>query len=365
MSFALGIARELAALASSAPRRWPGAATTSGRGERFLVNLSAGIGDALMALPMIRVLRAARPAAHIGLLATEVNATLLEAEPGIDAVIRWPPIPRAPDLLAMARQVADGRFDAVLCTLPSDLVSTALALRLAGVPLRVKHRLVGVERARDWQFCFTDLVEPQPTEHKVFENLRLLEPAGVATGTQSIADLVPLLRLTLAPAEIARAQTRLPRIAGRHRIGFHPGCKPGWEFKRWNPEHFAALADRLAVEQGAEIVWFGGADEATDVGGIMRRMRSASTSMAGELGIRDTAALIASCAAFVSNDSGPMHVATAVGVPTIGLFSDANPRTQPSRTGPFGPAHTVIGRSDLQAITPAEVATEVARLLSR
>ncbi len=365
MSMALRSARELAALFSGRPRHWPDTATAVLGGDRFLVNVSAGIGDALLALPMIRVLRAARPAAQITLLATPVNAALLGPEPGIDATITWPAAPSAADLIALSREVMAGRFDAALATLPSDLVSTALVLKLGGVPLRLKHRLANDDRARDWQFLFTHLVEPQPAEHKVHENLRLLEAAGLGAGPRSVAELVTLMQLNLMATERERAAARQPRLAGRARIGFHPGCKPGWEFKRWNPAGFASVADQLSAEKGAEIIWFGGADEAGDVAAIQQQMRSPSLSVVGQLAIRDTAALIGSCDVFVSNDSGPMHLATAVGVPTIGLFSDTNPRTRPARTGPFGPSHIVIGRADLQAITPADVVEAVQRLLSR
>ena len=246
------------------------------------------------------------------------------------------------------------------------LVSTAIVLRVAGVPGRLKHRLEGGERARDWQFFFTGLVESRTGAHKVVDNLALLAAAGI-DGPEPDADtLAGLMQLQLTEAERGAAAAGWPRQPGRPvRIGMHPGCKPGWEFKRWDPARFADLADRLAGTHGAEILWFGGAEETGLVQGIMARMQHVEASRHVALGIRAAAAVMAGCDAFVSNDSGPMHVATSCGIPVVALFNDANPRTKPARTGPFGARHVVVGSSDIQAIEPARVAAAVARVLGR
>jgi ADP-heptose:LPS heptosyltransferase len=158
---------------------------------------------------------------------------------------------------------------------------------------------------------------------------------------------------------------RFPRPPSRPvRIGFHAGCKPGWEFKRWDPARFAELADQLLDEGNAEAFWFGDASEENLVLSVTSRMRNPSRSVAGALGLRESAALISTCDVFISNDSGPMHLATAVGVPTVALYNSDNPRANPARTGPLGDKHVILKKPNLQDITVAEVARAALPLIN-
>jgi ADP-heptose:LPS heptosyltransferase len=105
-----------------------------------------------------------------------------------------------------------------------------------------------------------------------------------------------MLELAIPADERQGVLARFPRSPSRPlRIGFHAGCKPGWEFKRWDPARFAELADHLIDAGSAEVFWFGDASEEELVRSIMARMRNPSTPVAGALGLREAAALISTC----------------------------------------------------------------------
>jgi lipopolysaccharide heptosyltransferase II len=115
--------------------------------------------------------------------------------------------------------------------------------------------------------------------------------------------------------------------------------------RNWFPERFAELADRLALENGMSTVFVGGREDREFVASITAGMKTRAVSLAGQLSLPETAALLARCRCLVSSDTGPLHLATAVGTPVIGLYGS----TDPKRTGPVGRGHRVISK-DLDCV---------------
>lgn len=370
MTAALLLARRLASrISGRPPRTWDIAAaadvTDTAAPGRYLVNVTAGIGDVLMSLPMIRILRECRPASRIVAIASPITAPLLRREPSLDGTLTLDK-PQLGAIIRLARQLRRQRFDVAICGVPSNLLSISLLMRLSGIPRRIKHQAPRADEAHDWQFWFTDLVAFVPERHKVRANIDLLKPLGIEGHLYRAEDLEQRLRLEVHADDLRDMHRRYPRPAqARLRVGLHPGCRPGWEFKRWHPARFAALADRLAAGLGAQTVWFGDAAEVELVRSITAQMATPSLSLAGELTLCELAAMIATCDLVVSNDSGPMHLAEAVGVPTIALFSSADPRNLPARTGPFGRRHRIVSKPDLQDIGVDEVMAAVTQLASQ
>lgn len=350
-----------AALPWTRPRIWtilPGAVYphTECTGN-YLVCTTAGIGDALMAVPLLRVLKEARPQSRTTVLANPVNAALLKNQPAVDDIVVFPHQPTAVRLIALAWRLRRRHFVAAFGAIPSDLLSLSLLLKLSGVPRRIKQRLTAGQGIQGLESWFTDLLESGPEKHKVFANLDLLIPIGISPAEIPRQRAIEMLALAIPADELQGTLARFPRSPLRPlRIGMHAGCKKGWEFKRWDPDRFAALADQMIEKRKAEVFWFGDASEEELVRSIMLRMREPSTSVAGVLGIHEAAALISTCNLFVSNDSGPMHLATAVGVRTIALYNSDNARANPARTGPLGDSHVILKKPNLQDITVAEVA---------
>jgi lipopolysaccharide heptosyltransferase II len=108
--------------------------------------------------------------------------------------------------------------------------------------------------------------------------------------------------------------------------------------RNWFPERFAALADRLIMDLGAAVVFVGGPEDRELVQSVMAAMKESAVSVAGRFSIAESAALLARCACLVSSDTGPLHLATAVRTPVVGLFGS----TDPLRTGPVGRGHQVL-----------------------
>jgi lipopolysaccharide heptosyltransferase II len=113
-------------------------------------------------------------------------------------------------------------------------------------------------------------------------------------------------------------------------------------FKRWPKERFSELADSLISDLGASVIFFGGAEETKLVEDISGMMRTQPLIMTGQTTLSETAALIEKCSLFISNDSGLLHVASAVSAPVIGIFGPTDPR----RTGPYPDSSAVI-RKDM------------------
>ncbi|MBN2569136.1 MAG: glycosyltransferase family 9 protein, partial [Deltaproteobacteria bacterium] len=112
-----------------------------------------------------------------------------------------------------------------------------------------------------------------------------------------------------------------------------------WETKLWQDEKFARLADGIIEELGMPVVFTGGAGE-KDIGRIQSFMKNASVNLEGQTSLKDLAYLYRLSALLVTTDSGPMHIAAAVGAPVVALFGP----TDPLRTGPYGSGHTIISR---------------------
>ena len=119
-------------------------------------------------------------------------------------------------------------------------------------------------------------------------------------------------------------------------VGINPVAQ--WKTKLWQNEKFALLADRLIRDMGADIVFTGGPGDRETVEDIRSRMKEASLSLAGKTNLRQLAALYEKSDLVISTDTGPMHLAAAVGTPVAALFGP----TAPWRTGPFGWGHEIV-----------------------
>ncbi len=119
--------------------------------------------------------------------------------------------------------------------------------------------------------------------------------------------------------------------------GIAPGAAYG-PAKRWFPDRFAAVADRLAAEFGARVLVFGSSGDRESAGAVQAAAKARFVNLAGGTSLREALALISRCRVFVSNDSGLMHVAAAMGVPTVAVFGSTNPVT----TGPMGPRFSIV-----------------------
>lgn len=343
----------------------PGSARSTGialpQGGRLLLPRPDHLGDLLLLGPALARLRSQRPDLHLHLLVGPWSEAVARRLPGGAEVetYHFPWFDRGPRrarlrvLLSLWREVRRlrGRFDAVLVLRDDDHISAGLAA-WAGIPLRLGHghpRLLGrLSHA---------LPEAPPARHVAALNLDLAAAAlGQAPppGDWSPADHPLGFQRLPADEKAARAllEEAMRRPAGstaaadsvaRHGIAIHPGS--GAAVKRWQAAHWAALARRL-LERGEPLLLTGGAAEApltAELAALLPEQRV--LDLAGRTDLGTLAALFARCRLVLGPDSGPLHLAAAVGTPTVSLFGPADAR----RFGPWGPPerhHVVASAMD-------------------
>jgi heptosyltransferase-2 len=283
---------------------------------RVLVKLPNWIGDAVMAGPLVAALKAHFAGSHLALLARDRVRAVAERLPGADEVISEPPGP-----FRLSRLLRDGDWDlAISC---SSTLRAPLAFAVAGIPVRVGFSGGGRDA------LLTLKVPPLPRSvHQVSHYLALASAAGVPRPVS------PRLAWSPKRGDAAEAGRFLSlfRPAGGPLVAMAPGASFG-PAKRWFPGRFAVLSDRLVLEHGMRTVLVGGPEERPIAERIASLCARRPLDACGRLSLGGTAALLKRCAAFVSNDSGLLHVGAAVGVRTVGLFGSSNPHW----TGPFSP----------------------------
>jgi lipopolysaccharide heptosyltransferase III len=297
-------------------------------------------GDLLLTTPALRALRAGLPGARIDVLAARGMGGLLAGNPDVDRVIE---IERG-SLLAQAAlyaRLGRGGYDVVL-----DLVSnprTAFMTRLTRAPVRVGYDIAGRRGA------YTLRVPREPLGADGRPVLRYA-PEAALDPVRALGIAPRGLSLRLEVGEAARALVDA-WLARSHPAGSPLlACLPlgSWPAKTWTPERFAAVMDELS-DQGTA-VWLWGPGEQDRVEAARAAMRAPSL-LAPETDWQGLAALLSRCAILVCNDSGPKHVAAALGVPTVAVYGPTNPATWHPPEGP----HVAIEAEGLACLHCNEV----------
>jgi len=305
--------------------------TRPGVVERVLVRGTNWIGDAVLTTPALTALRAGFPDARIALLAKTAVAELLQGHPAVDDIVLYrDPGPHAGlgGKLSLAIQLSRGRYD--LAILFQNAFEAAAITALAGIPNRYGFATDGRSLLLTHRVPLTPNIRRR---HQVEYYLDLLRPLGIP-----VDPVAPTLRTTLeedaAAVEYLRAFGVEP---ARVVIGLNPGSVYG-SAKRWLPERYAHVADRLAAEHEACVLIFGGRGEESLGAAIAGMMKAPTIVLSGRTSVRQLMALIKRCRLFITNDTGPMHIAQAFGVPLVAIFGPTDPAT----TSPFGKGHELI-----------------------
>ena len=288
------------------------------RRPRILLIERYGIGDGVLSGPAVEGLREAYPDAHITSLATAGVAELRRPSPLIDQVI----------VVDAGLPGGIGPFD-IIVDLTGKLSTARLARRI-GAPMRAgtpwwPTRLF----ARRF---YTHTVRPRPGIHVVEHKCDL----AIATGASRCPG-PPRLWLTEQDHEAA---ARWLQAAGIRQddciIAVNPGSHS--RGRAWHAEGFAAVCNAVAEIEGGVAVVIGGSEDVSAAQRIAALARRPPTVAAGRLTLLQTAALLSRCAAIVTGDSGPMHIAAALGARVVALFG----RSDPTWSGPSGEGHVVV-----------------------
>jgi heptosyltransferase-2 len=302
--------------------------------KKILVRATNWIGDAVMSIPALEALRASLPSAEIVLLAKPWVSELYWHHPAVNRLIIYDAEgehkgPRGFWRLAKALRAEE--FEAAV--LFQNAFHAAWLAWCARIPVRIGYARDG----RDG--LLTDPIEaPSPSAygHQAYYYLHLLLRAGMIEKPAPIQEV----RLVLSDAERKWAAKRLESIGlrgPRFLVGLNPGASFG-PAKRWGLERYADLANRMVSALHADVLIFGTQQERPLAEAIAAEMKHKPTVLAGETKLRQLLALLAQCRLVVSNDSGPMHLAAALGRPLVAVFGSTDERA----TGPLGPRVRVV-----------------------
>ncbi len=295
--------------------------------ESILIVLPNWYGEVLFATPLIGWLRASHPKAHLAALGVSRACEVLEAHPYLDELINLDDARRLPLLgpLNLLTQLQTTHFDTAFILRRS--LSRTLLLALAGI-----RRRIGFAHAKsDW--LLTDRVPPPPMPmHKGLAYLRLLEPVGIHQLHGRYTYVTGL-----EEREQARARLQQHGIGEKESfVVLHPGAN--WAQKRWLPERFAEVANRLRRRPLATLIT-GGPDDEALVEQVRRHLDHSAVTLVGQTTFRQMAACVERAALVISNDTGVLHVASALDRPIVGVYGP----TSPAITGPLGdPARTRV-----------------------
>lgn len=297
--------------------------------EHILIRGVNWIGDAMMTTPALKAIRQHFKDAHISLIVKPHIVPLFKQSPFIDEIIPYGnEYSGIRGKFRFARCLKSQSFDRAI--LLQNALDAALLVWLAGIPERIGYMTDGRG------FLLTRSVKGKrkdPDQHHVSYYLNLLNKVYGITPDN------PELELFLSQEERGRAQKLISEAAheGQVTIGINPGAAYG-SAKRWMPERFALVADRAVQDFGARVIVFGSQKEKPLADEIVSNMNTPALNLAGKTDLPQLASLIAECDAFITNDSGPMHMAAALNIPVVAIFGSTNPVA----TGPFGKGHRVV-----------------------
>jgi heptosyltransferase-2 len=305
--------------------------------ERILVYAPSWIGDAVMSLGAIRVLRRAHPSAHIAVLARPWVAELYDGVESVDSRLLYDPRGRdrgLRGLLSAAARVRAGAFDACL-VLPSAFRAAAF-VRLARIPERWGYA------TESRGLLLTRRVPPAPRpfgRHQAYFYLELVAGLGFEAFGGGEPDLH--IRATESMRRGGRALLEREGWNGRDSlIGIHPGAT-GSRAKMWSPSRFADAARKISSRTRARVVVLGGPDEESVAREVAAGLDEPALMLQGKTSLGELIGALAELSLFLTNDSGPMHLGAALGVPTVAVFGPTDPR----ETGPFSARSRVVRES--------------------
>ena len=318
--------------------------------ERILIFRIGHLGDTVVALPALWAVREALPSAHIALLSNADAKNphyispdkVLPRKGLIDEFITYPGnLGRAATIAAMTKLMARirrGRFDAVVYLMPrsrslAQIERDERFFRLAGI-----SKSFGVEHLKRTRL---DETIPAPTPTVEREAVHLLQ---CLAADDLVSDKNFRTEMLLSDTELAGARRwfehAVGNVAAGHKlIAVAPGSK--WESKVWPKERFAEVVRRLIDAFDVFPVIFGGGED-REVGDQLIASWDRGVNSAGELSVREAAALLQGCHLYLGNDTGTMHLAAAVGTPCVAVFAAID---WVGKWTPFGDNNRVFRKS--------------------
>ncbi len=307
----------------------------------LIVKLSA-IGDVIHTLPSLNALRKRFPTAHIAWVVEKAAAELIEDHPALNRVIvsnrkRWikglwgsDRLNNLKNIYNFIKELRDTHYDFIIDF--QGLLKSGVLVGLARGSRKAGYGR-GMERDEGaYLFLNEHIPAVDMNQHALDRSLILLRSIGVPA--DEIEYRIPVGQNERTSA--ARLLKECGVDGNRPLVAVNPITR--WETKRWSYRKFAELADRIIDEFSACVVFTGSKSDQDAIASIAAEMKHRARNMAGRTSLKELAALYEKSALAVTTDTGPMHLAAAVGTPVVALFGP----TAPWRTGPYGPGNQVI-----------------------
>lgn len=288
------------------------------KGKRFLIVSTTGLGDTLWGTPAIRALRESYPQAYIGVLTSAMGKQVLQGNPHLNEIF----VIKEPPFFSLLK---------LFPTLIQRQIATVFVFHISQRPILPfctligAGRIIGTEKInKALDFLLTDRLETEQI-HEIERRLKIVEAAGAKSKSKAM-EFFP------SAEDHAKAAALLPSGLV---IGLHPGAKD--RFKQWPPSHFITLGQRLKDKLGCQIVVTGTPAEKSLVETIAKSIDGAIGIYEG-VSIPTLAALLSRLSLYITNDTGPLHMACAANTPTVALFTP----TDPLLCGPYFASHVTV-----------------------
>lgn len=293
---------------------------------RILVVQTAFLGDAVLTTPIFSALKQTFPKSKISVLCTPEINEIFSDNKNIDEILVMDKRGKDRGFLSIFRwsKLLKNRFDIAL--LPHRSFRSAFLIWCAQIPKRIGFNI------SQGKWFLTDTVSFDWKTHDSERNLKLLETMGIKNIKPEIQ--VPLKSFSF-DFDAFLKQYSIPKDSMI--VGMNPGSV--WKTKRWIPEYFAQVADKLIEEYHCNILLFGSPKDSEAVNAVVKSMKHTSVNLCGKTDLKSLVYLISKCQLFVTNDSGPMHLACASHIPVVAIFG---PTTKELGFFPYGEKSKVI-----------------------
>ena len=286
--------------------------------KKILLVRTDRIGDVVLSLPMLALLKQKFADARISVMVRPYTRELVENHSCVSDVILWDERKNISSYVTLLREK---HFDIAL--LPYPRYNLALISFLAGIPLRVGTGY------RWYSFLFNKRIyehRKDAKRHEVEYNLNLLTTIGIKTET------APVFEFSISDEASSRVEKILAHDKVKKFIVLHPGS--GGSARDWSIERFAMLGDSLQKQNDIRVVLTGGKNEEDLVASLVSKMKSKPVNYSGKFSLQELGALCKRAEVFVSNSTGPLHIASMLGTPVVAFYPPII-QCSPERWGPY------------------------------
>jgi len=310
----------------------PPACPASPQYKRILIVRTDRLGDVILSTPVIKALRDAYPQAFLAMVVNPYTKAIVEGNPNLDEVILYDKNHKEKNLIAafgFSRALAKNKFDLAIVLNPSN--RSNLIPFLAGIPKRIGYD-------RKLGFLLTGRVKDfkhQGKKHEIEYNLDLVRELGIEPQDKNTF-------MPISPeSEIwVEAVFKKENISSSDKLAvINPVASDN--SKMWPQDRYAQVADKLA-DKGLKIIILGGPKDQEIAGGVIKKLHCQYINMVGNNNISQAASLLRRSSLFVSSDTGPMHLASSLGIPVIAILGRSQPGLSPLRWGPHNKNSAVI-----------------------